>query len=533
MMRGLLLASLLLVAGIAGCLDGSSDERAGGAAGLRGAGKVSGSAPVPAEWAELAAGEQHNHADIKLHQNLSTPNFETLGYNPLVTDYYGRSSGGYFCGAAQEKAGRRIAIVHSFVSDVALLINDVTDVTNPQKVGELVMANTQVYDVALSPDLKYALLATSPLDGGPDKVGSDATTRDVSFRDACSGETRPVQGPEQGLPYASGVVLVDITNPRNPVIADFRFLPAGGAHSVRAYEINNRNIVVTTALNPPVGYAAIFEIQNIAGGPRLQLLSTFVPYVNHAPRDPVPKATYIHDAYVQKHPITGDTILYLAWGTYGLVLANLNDLAQPRQIAFWSDWSKVTKNAGAHFIHEALPATEAWEGRHYTFIGEECGGRPAEAPTCLITTLDTTDPAKPTWVGSWTLPVDAAWTGTYQFSTHYIARVNRTLFVSTYHGGVWAVDVSTDEARRHMPSIGVFLPTRESPKPWPGMGQGTTVLQVLFADVRVNSKPFVLDLEALPDGTLVVFEGSTGLYTARFDEANPAPPPKPWPLGYS
>ncbi|MBI2079116.1 MAG: hypothetical protein HYT80_12270 [Euryarchaeota archaeon] len=512
---------VLVLAAVAGCLEGADQGKSGGAANLRGA-KPGGTAlAIREDWADLAVGGQHNHADIKLHENVSTANFETLGYNPLVSDYYGRSSGGYFCGAARERDGRRIAIVHSFVSDVALIVNDVTDAASPQKIGELVMSNTQVYDVALSPDLRYALLATSPLDGGPDKVGSVPEAPKFAFRDACTGETRSLAGPEQGLPYASGVVLVDLTNPRNPVIADFRFHDVGG-----------RNVVLTTALNPGMGYAALFEIQTLAGGPKLQALSVFVPFVANAPAE-APKATYVHDGYIQKHPITGDTLLYLAWGTHGLALANVNDLTRPQQIAFWHDWSQVKKNAGGHFVHEALPAPEAWDGRHYTFIGEECGGRPAETPTCLVTTLDTTDPRTPKFVGAWTLPVDVSWTGTYQFSTHYIALVNRTLFVSNYHGGVWAVDVSTDAARRTMPSIGVYLPTRESPKPWPGMGQGTTVLQVLFADVRVNSKPFVLDLEALPDGTLVIFDGTTGLYTVRFDADRPAPPPAPWSLGYT
>lgn len=528
-----LFAAAMILAGCAGPGSPSSDDapvqrRAGAAPG----------APLPAtpEWAELAVGLNHDHADIKLHQNLSTPNFVTLGHEPLITDYYGRSAGGYFCGTAQERDGQRLAVVHSFVSDVALIVADVTDAAEPRKIGELVMSNTQVYDTALSPNLRYALLATSPLDAGPDKIGGDPELPQPTFlwRDACSGEDRALDGPEQGLPYASGVVLVDLANPRVPAIADFRPLPAAGAHSVRSYEIDGRTIVLTTALNPGMGYAALFEVQALANGPKLVPLSVYVPAVDHATADPVPRATYIHDGYIQKHPVTGDWILYLAWGTFGLVLVNVNDLARPQFVSFWADWSHVGGAAtGGHFIHEALPIPETWEGRHYTFIGEECGGRPAQAPTCLVTTLDTTDPRSPQFVGSWTLPVDVGWTGTYQFSTHYIAIADRTLFITTYHGGVWAVDVSTEETRFRMPSIGVYLPTEESPKPWSGFGQGTTGLQVLFADVQANSKPFVLDLEALPDGTLVVFEHSTGLYTARFDASRPAPAPAPWPLGYN
>lgn len=531
-----LVAPSLLWVAFAGCLA-NDDDASSQSARLAGRGQSANvqMPAIPTDWHEraLVTDPGHKHNDPAQHENLTTPNFEILGYNPLITDYHGKSAAGYFCGSAQERGERRLAVVHSFVSDVVLIITDITDLRNPQKLGELVMANTQVYDTALSPNLKYALLATSPLDGGPDQIGDEDTPPRPYFRDACTGKIRPLMGPEAGLPYASGVVLVDITNPRNPQITDFRPLPAAGAHSVRAYEIDGRTIALTTALNIGAGYASLFEVADVAGGPRLMPLSTYQSYPDLIPRGINPQATYVHDAYIQKHPITNDLLLYLAHGTIGLVLVNINDLRQPRFVSHWADWSALKVNAGGHFIHEALPAPVAWDGGHYTFIGEECGGRPAEVPTCLITTLDTTDPRSPKFVGAWTLPADVAWSGQYQFSTHYIALANQTLFITTYHGGVWAVDVSSDAARTLMPSIGAFLPTMRSPKPWTGFTQGSRVIQVVFGNVQADSTPFILDLDALPDGTLVVWDGVSGLYTVRFDAVHPAPAPAPWPMGFN
>ena len=62
--------------------------------------------------------------------------------------------------------------------------------------------------------------------------------------------------------------------------------------------------------------------------------------------------------------------------------------------------------------------------------------------------IDTTDPLVPKEVSQWTLPVDVQWTRGLEYSLHYLALVNRTLFASVYHGGVWALDLSTAEKRR-------------------------------------------------------------------------------------
>jgi hypothetical protein len=230
----------------------------------------------------------------------------------------------------------------------------------------------------------------------------------------------------------------------------------------------------------------------------------------------------MHDGYIHKHPITGKWYGYLAYGSSGLVIIDLTDPKNPTFVSHWEDWSKFGKAAPGSqtFVHEALPMDEVWDGKHYTFIGEECGGRRAETPTCLIVTLDTTDPKNPKFVGGWTLPVETGgWNGA-MFSPHYLAVQNRTLFITMYHAGVWAVDVSTEDGLRKMPSVGVYLPDKESPKP-----VGKRVPPYDFY-------PVVLDTLPLKDGSMIVYDGFTGLYVVRFDATQPAPSPEPWPLNY-
>lgn len=543
--KGLLVAGVLAAMILAGCSGSVSDGADAGAAGGEGDTPVDEQGrPVIAEnWAQIAlTGDGgHDHQDPVQHQNLSTPNFNLVGYEPLVTDWHGKTTGDYFCGDTRSKDGQRLSVVHSFGSDVAFVLIDTTDPADPKKIGELVMGNTQVYDVTLTPSLDYVLLSTSPMDSGPDADDpvDDEAYSPILWRDACTGETVVVDGPEAGLPYASGIVLVDIRNPRNPTVVDFRMFPVMGGHSVRAQTVNGADLILASVPNPGpyTSYYVFMDVQQLPSGPYLNTLSVYQhqePAQTPAGETPVdaPTAAGMHDAYMAEHPGTGQALAYLAYGSHGMVILDIDDPTNPVELSYWDDWGAVGPQAPASpYFHEALPADELWDGRHYTFLGEECVGHRPETPTCLIFTIDTTDPSDPQFVGAWTLPEDVQWTAGLQYSLHYIELVNRTLFVSNYHGGVWAIDVSTSENLRMMPSVGAYLPAEVSPKP-PGETPRSLIIQQLYGSYALDHTPTVLDLDAMDNGNLVVFDGQSGLYVIEFDETYPAPSPDPWPMGY-
>src|ERR1044072_3561515 len=91
----LLLAIVLASTLVAGCLSGSKD---GASSGGDGPGvRLS----FRDDWAEHALPySDHDHHNPAQHQGLSTPNFQELGWDPLLSDYYGRSAGGYPLGAS-------------------------------------------------------------------------------------------------------------------------------------------------------------------------------------------------------------------------------------------------------------------------------------------------------------------------------------------------------------------------------------------------------------------------------------------------
>ncbi len=499
---------LALVASLtaAGCLQGAEPGV-----------DASTTGPLPPDFAldwalnAIPFGDGHDHADYAHHQNLSTPNFRVIGWNPLESDVLGTTPTGMGCGGIGTPDGeRRIAVVHTFSTDVAFVVADVTDPTNPVKLGEYVLENIHAWDATVTPDGRHVLIGAyppvlkpgwSPGPPGTDVLGAlDTVVVQPKWRDACTGEERAA-GPEQSLPLAPAIIMVGISDPENPVLEDFVPQPILGPHSVSSALIDGTLYAMSSVTNlvHEASYYSFFEIVGTpTGGAVLEPLSTI-----EAPGVASPALNGHVDVEMQKHPITGQVLAYLANWDEGLAVYDMTNPRVPMPVSTWKDGTR-----GA--IHETMPFDVLWNGTHYTLIGQEVG-EPVDLPSGIVYILDTTDPANPVEVGRWTLPMKPKWDGGLQFSTHYLEVVNRTMFVTNYHGGLWAVDISDPSQPG---AVGLFVPDRAPPKPHPRQGG-----------------PVVADVLAWEDGILTVWDGSGGIYQLRFDDSNPAPKPEPWDLG--
>lgn len=483
----------------------------------------------------LNSDEGHDHADPLQHLNLSTPNFHVLAHDALDSAFYGGPPGSTLCGdAAEVEGGRRIAAIESR-SKVGFLLADVTDPADPEWLGELVMENTRVYDVAVVPGGRHVVLATSQLENLPADLpllpaaGVADAASGATWTTPCNG-TRPVLDASAStlsatdpLPAPGQVILVDIADPTAPVIVDRQPLTSFG-HSAFSTVIDDRAwVLISTVHGPyPPGFPEevtsgweFFDIRETPAGARLNLLSTYF-----ARGDLVTTfGERAHDGWIAKHPITGQTLAYLVGGKL-LTVLDLADPASPKPIATWTDATPGREGYSAS-LHSALPLDRLWDARHYTIIGPEFGGHPVDVPSGIIWVLDTTDPTAPKEVAGWTLPHEVEWTGEYMFSNHYYSVHNTTLFVSMYHGGVWAVDLAPVLTGGHtaggflsLPSIGVFLPVDPTAE----------------VAVKVRWAPTVEEAIAFPDGTILTFDSFTGIWSFRFDATMPAPSPEPWPI---
>lgn len=486
-------------------------------------------------WYEAALphGDDHDHNDRAQHANLTTPNFDVVGYNPLFSPYYDAPAGSYFCGDAKPtRTDRTLAVVESR-SDVAFAIADVTDPEDPQWMGEFVMETTHVYDLAVAPDGEHVLLVTSGLrdEALPETPLSRSEAPSMMWHSACNDAPVPVTSSmhEDPVPRPMSLLLVSIQDPEQPEIIEQRPI-SGNGHSVFTETIDGDDwVLVTTSrtpspTNPPlishntVSAYEFYHLQEAPHGATLEHLSTYKP----PPHDQTdlslgPRG---HDAWMNKHPGTGEVYAYLSGGDRFTIL----DMSQPRLPQELSSWHPTGEGTAAQtgLLHSAYPLDTLRNDRHFTLIGPEHHERPDPYPSGLIWALDTTDPTDPYVVAAWTLPVDVEWDGTYMFSNHYFTAHEDTLFVSQYHGGMWAVDLAplgqtpeTTDDLALLDSVGVFIPDRDPPQE-PAVEQRWT--------------PTLEEALAMPDGTIVTFDGNAGLYTVTFDATNPMPTPSPWPI---
>src|SRR5258708_6892715 len=101
-MRALLLAGLLAVGLLAGCIAPTVPVRDPAWA----VHAIFGHA-LPADTGGEVPRE-HDHTNRSQHQGFSTPNFELLGHDPLLSPYFGATAGTGYCGDVSEaKPGAR------------------------------------------------------------------------------------------------------------------------------------------------------------------------------------------------------------------------------------------------------------------------------------------------------------------------------------------------------------------------------------------------------------------------------------------
>ncbi len=505
---------------------------------------------VPADWAARAVpfGANHSHRDRFPHENVPTPNFEVVGRNPLVTDYHQATSGDFYCGGAATMGERKIVAATSYGTDIAIVLTDVTNQSDPQVLGEYVLKRGFTYDADITPDAKYVVIGlTVNQNEQPDPPGATSVLS-FEWRSRCADRSFTQ---EEEVPFETGVVLLDIADPTRPTFADFAPVAGRGVHSVFATRIGDEQYVLASSLSSaqPATYFEVFTIQeNAVAGPRLRAYGVHSSqYTTPASPEPGGLLNGHVDGWIQKHPATGDVLVYMAAWDGGLLIARLETEGRITTIGTWSDHTFTpgdvrpppttvpplptsvppsppgvpgvrndSKATGQ--IHGAFPLPDLVDGKHYTYIGQEVVGRPPGRPTGQVIKLDTTDPTRPTSVARWTMPVDvpaAGWDGALSFSTHYFRVVNGTLFVTLYHGGLWAVGVDPVEGKE-LPTLGVYIPAFESPAPPPAR---------LGVDRRT---PLCLDVFELDGGRLALLDANSGVYVLRFEPTLVLPATPAW-----
>jgi hypothetical protein len=466
---------------------------------------------APLDWAMRALPNEpdHLHNRSDQHRNLSTPNFEFLGWDP-ATRQGSETMGGGGCGAVNSGPGKKLAVFTAdWVNAKGLVVADVTDAKHPHKIGELVSDKDWFRDAEITPDGKWAVVASfpNPTSGVPRPVQTESTSTTCAPRAA--------DAPPAAMEKFGGVALIDLSNPAAPRIADFAPDPVGGPHSVYANTIDGVSYVMAAHNGIPSDLGRFWFYTINAG--KLDLYGVQTAQAPRPGKDPA--LFNLHtDSWIQKHPKTGQLLAYIANWDSGLLILRMDGPGRLVPIGSWNNYDPTQGSEMTGQVHSVEVADKLWDGKHYTFIGQELIARPANRPTGQMIMLDTTDPTKPTPVARWTLPVDPGkWsketTWCCLFSTHYLQLVDQTLFIAMYHGGVWAIDVRPGHGT-DLASLGVFVPSPPDPS--------------FKSPTPKGPAPFVEEVYALDNGDLVSFDDYGGLYTFRFHPEVQIPIPKPW-----
>lgn len=479
--------------------------------------------------------EKHDHGNRSEHANLTTANFHVIGWDPLVTESYGTTLVGMGCGGAVDRAdGKRLAVVHSIATDVSFVVADITDPAEPMMMGEFYMPNAVIWDADITADGNHVLVGAypyaifgeavpvlppplgtaAPYEGSYSFVGHhgaippaselptpvDGAPLQMQYRSACTGGAWvDLAGPESYFPYGPGVVMVGIQDPATPTLEDWVPQPAIGPHSVSSALIDGTLYATAsvTNLHHESSYYSIFEVVDLPTGGKLAPLSVIpAPGVNS------PNLNGHIDIFISKHLGDGKTYGYLA-NAYGMYIYDLTNPRAPLRVSYFAN-----DNMGS--LHTTYTFPEMWGDKVYMIAAEEVG-EPVDLPSGWAYILDITDPANPNEVGRWTLPVKPKWDdGGLMFSPHYVAVMNHTMFVSNYHGGLWAVDISDPT----MPmASGLFVPDRESTAPFGG---------------AETYGPSIEDVIVHPDGVITTWDGAGGVYNLHFMESMPGALAPPW-----
>jgi len=430
--------------------------------------------------------EAHNHSDPADHR--SSWNFETLGHSFLADDptKLGRyNQVAYRDGYAYVSAYRVPP-----TQQPGMIVVDVKDPAAPKVVGTYTTSYTTPIDVVLSEDGKYAFLA------GHRNSASNVIPQ------GCTGTQLGNVCP----PFVpAGVIALDITDPTNPrEVATYSSAPAG-AHTVKYATIGGEGYVFIASYGL-MQFRRIAPSVEIArfDGKSMEFVSRY--FITDYLADP---NSFVHDMWVEpEHAILGKPLMYVAHWDAGVRIVDLSDIKNPREMAAWTEFDAATYGN----IHFVRPAPTLIGGKHITVAAPEYGSAEHAG---MMWVLDTTDPTKPELLGTWVMPGDPVSEGNYRYSPHNFEILpDGRLVYGHYHGGVWILDIGTNETLAAPKVLGFTFPV-------PAEGEITDAMT--FHEDAPNVWNAVW---ANPDeGLIVASDIQTGLYTLRFTMPEPGAVP--------
>lgn len=258
-----------------------------------------------------------------------------------------------------------------------------------------------------------------------------------------------------------GVYIVSLADLAAPEAVGFFYPPTRGAHTLSYHNDGGRELLMVNSYDFLPDPSLALPLPSQGGNPLAhrtfltEFLRTPAPHLevrgiySTATEFVQGQSHFPHDTHLQVHPVTQDLLLYVAYWDLGCIILNVNDLANPVEVARLTDFAPSQHRS----VHYCRPAPDLVEGVHVTVTEPELG--PTDE-TGIYAIFDTTDPAQPKRLGYWELPGDIVITEGLNFSPHNFDLEGGRLYLAHYHGGVWVVDLSTRALLDRPASLGYY-----------------------------------------------------------------------------
>ncbi|HUR63297.1 MAG TPA: hypothetical protein VM241_02335 [Candidatus Thermoplasmatota archaeon] len=316
----------------------------------------------------------------------------------------------------------------------------------------------------------------------------------------------------------SGVAAVDVRDPANPTEVAFWSDPEGyGSHTISAGVMGGTQYVFALALGVNV-------LKYDAGGFTLvgkyatndQLSAAGAATSKTGPTAYAFRSLYGHDMTFYADPTEGGRpLLFVAYAYDGLKIL---DLTVPSAPTLLGRWLPPADTGSAHYTH-SVAVERAADGKLLLVVGSETFEPENQGIASPLWLLDATQTVKgplglgavsglgpdPVLLGTWRNPSNAP-AGNLGLSVHFFRLEKGLLYVSHYHGGVWAIDLRSDGARRAPAAFGYAMPVPP---------QAVRAPEQCCIGFDLGGVPMVFDV-AVHDGVVYAADETQGVTALRF-----------------
>ncbi|MEA3166328.1 MAG: hypothetical protein QOJ26_1200 [Thermoplasmata archaeon] len=478
-MKAWLLVGILAVGAVAGCLDSGSGKDGTGSG--NGAGGI-----APQRYAlpddPMPEGPGHDHTDPAQHKFLW--NYEFGSRDGLLQNAANVAGvhaldvqAGYLFGAVYGS--------HAAAVDGGLVIWDITaDPGHPKQVGRWTIAGSVGGDRSMeaTPDGDYAVISTEPVD--------------------CAGHVNPGGAPIQAY-------LLDTRDKTRPIVSDV-LTPVGytagdvlsGGGGLGGPTISQHSVAVHRIQEEDYAFIAgkVYHIQRGEQGARLVYVSTIGTG---------------HDMYIRDTP-WGTTWAISANGGGGMIVTDTTDPAHPFQVATW-DLPDRKDLATDYYFHTADVSFQPSGDIIFVLSSEDWGktisplwvldGNPLKGITA-----EPTETTQLEMIGTWHNPGNHSALAGLTFSLHNPRfHDGGILTLSSYHGGMWQLDLRTPEFWADPAPIGYAAYAEGTPTVAADPVEDVVQSRLCGLEIQLDA-PSYWDVEVGANGVTYLADGFMGLY---------------------